>query len=74
MIWFILFVAAVLGWDALKKKLRGSRKPKLTVRMGRPHMIAQCGCEVRVSYNPYEPTRVIKPCAAHRLLLSVKGD
>lgn len=72
MIQFILFVIAVFAWDALKKKLRGTiRRHKPTVALAQP-ISAKCGCLV-IPRQPYGmSSEVVKPCNAHRILLSVQ--
>lgn len=63
MIGIILFVVAVFVWDGLKKKMRGPKIP--TVSMKPFNIIkAKCGCST-------EDGLIIKPCAAHELLIKL---
>lgn len=67
MIQIILFVAACLVWQAIKNKLRGPRRPTVSLTGGGAHILAVCGCDV-------VDNRVARPCAAHKVMIETGRD
>ncbi len=67
MIEIILFVAACLVWQSIKDKLRGKRKPTVSLCSRETHVEAMCGCDTANK-------RVVRPCSAHRAMLDAGRD
>lgn len=70
MIGIIAFFIVCLIWQTIKDEARGGRDKRHgppTVRVGAIHTVAKCGCDTAQEKN--QPPKVIRPCAAHRLIV-----
>lgn len=65
MIQIILFIAACLVWQSIKDKLRGKKRPTVSLISSKDHVEAMCGCDTAGN-------RVVRPCEAHKAMLEAR--